>query len=114
MSETIVDYNGHHVRIGSPLDARLRKQDENYRDAVTGASIDLPLVDDGKTKGKAKAEPAKTEGGKYADLKAPELNALLAEREIDVPADAKSNKAKIALLEAADAAAGDGDGTTLE
>lgn len=114
MALTIVEYNGHHVRLGSPLDARLRKQDENYRVAVYDRDdeghlvrrpvdeITLPIIDgDEKSDGDEAVDYSKLkvtgEGG---------IDELLEQRNID--ASSASNKdEKIALLVAADEAEGE-------
>lgn len=94
----IVNYNGHHVRIGSPLDNRLRKQDSQYRAAVD--ADELETVGDG---GATSAD----ESG-YSKLKKAELVALCEEREIEVE-QSDTVKTLVAKLEADDAS-GDGDG----
>lgn len=100
----IVDYNGHHVRIDSPLDKRLRKQDDQYKRAVDNDELEIIPDEDAP-------ETAADGGADYSKLKKDELIALLDEREIDHSAATKNGE-RIALLEAFDAAAADGG--TLE
>lgn len=98
----IVDYNGHHVRIGSPLDERLRKQDSQYRAAVDSGELET-VGDDGATSADA---------SDYSALKKAELVALCEGREIEVE---KSDTVKtlVAKLEADDASGDGDDGATL-
>src|SRR5574343_615720 len=89
----IVDYNGFHIDLGSPVAARLRKQDAAFREALDDGTLTVIGSDTDAEGGEESTD--------YSKLKKDGLIALLDERGID-HSEATNNPERIALLEASD------------
>lgn len=94
---TVVEHNGFHVPLDSPLAERLRQQDASFREGEEEGTLTIISAD--------------TESGEestdYSKLKVAELDSLLTERGIEIP-DGNAKKPRVELLEEHDAAEAEG------